>query len=259
MYSPALGRFIQPDTIVPDMFNPQSLNRYSYGLNNPSRYTDPSGHIPVDCYGTTYCGASNSDLLPDFKPFTPKPPKSDVTYLETAIPSADACGPTACTVDTDACPLGQTCISSQYTSSNLDPSLEDYLVMNFSYKFGSASIIFDRHGYWYLSFGGTIDLVAIPFYSFSLRRGDIDGFSKQAPDVAQTQLFLTGWSYNAGAGLILGASKTWSPGAKDYAIPQTATEYGLYVPASVTIFSASYTVNMGSTDDAIQSVLSIFR
>lgn len=47
------------------------LNRFSYGLNNPSRYTDPSGHVPVDCYGTDYCGASNSDLLPDFKPSKP--------------------------------------------------------------------------------------------------------------------------------------------------------------------------------------------
>lgn len=46
MYSPALGRFIQPDTIVPDMYNPQSLNRYSYVLNNPIRYIDPTGHCP---------------------------------------------------------------------------------------------------------------------------------------------------------------------------------------------------------------------
>jgi len=29
---------------VPDPFNPQSLNRYSYCLNNPLRYIDPSGH-----------------------------------------------------------------------------------------------------------------------------------------------------------------------------------------------------------------------
>lgn len=31
-------------------------------------FVDPSGNIPVDCYGTDYCGASNSDLLPDFNP-----------------------------------------------------------------------------------------------------------------------------------------------------------------------------------------------
>ncbi len=39
-----LGRFIQPDTLVPDPGDPQSLNRYSYAANNPVRYTDPSGH-----------------------------------------------------------------------------------------------------------------------------------------------------------------------------------------------------------------------
>jgi len=44
-YSPKLGRFLSADTIVPEPFNPQSLNRYSYALNNPVRYTDPSGHM----------------------------------------------------------------------------------------------------------------------------------------------------------------------------------------------------------------------
>lgn len=43
-YDAALGRFVQADTIVPEPGNPQSLNRYSYTLNNPVRYTDPSGH-----------------------------------------------------------------------------------------------------------------------------------------------------------------------------------------------------------------------
>ena len=46
-YDPALGRFLQADTIVPDPGNPQSLNRYSYTLGNPLRYTDPSGHIVI--------------------------------------------------------------------------------------------------------------------------------------------------------------------------------------------------------------------
>ncbi len=35
---------MQPDTIVPEPGNPQTLNRYAYVLNNPLRYTDPSGH-----------------------------------------------------------------------------------------------------------------------------------------------------------------------------------------------------------------------
>jgi RHS repeat-associated protein len=45
-YDPELGRFIQPDTVVPSPVNPQSLNRYTYVLNNPLAHTDPSGHAP---------------------------------------------------------------------------------------------------------------------------------------------------------------------------------------------------------------------
>ena len=44
LYNPSLGRFISPDAIVPDPSNPQAFNRYSYVINNPIMYTDPSGH-----------------------------------------------------------------------------------------------------------------------------------------------------------------------------------------------------------------------
>ena len=43
-YDPTMGRFISPDTIIPNPADPQCLNRYSYCLNNPLKYTDPSGH-----------------------------------------------------------------------------------------------------------------------------------------------------------------------------------------------------------------------
>ena len=43
-YSPRLGRFIQPDTIVPGAGNPQNFNRFSYVGNNPIMFVDPSGH-----------------------------------------------------------------------------------------------------------------------------------------------------------------------------------------------------------------------
>jgi RHS repeat-associated protein len=47
-YEPSIGRFIQADTIVPQPGSPQSLNRYSYALNNPMKYTDPTGNIAED-------------------------------------------------------------------------------------------------------------------------------------------------------------------------------------------------------------------
>jgi len=46
-YDSALGRFAQPDSIVPQPGNPQSLNRYSYCRNNPLKYIDPSGHREI--------------------------------------------------------------------------------------------------------------------------------------------------------------------------------------------------------------------
>ncbi|MGQ9585168.1 MAG: RHS repeat-associated core domain-containing protein [Anaerolineae bacterium] len=42
-YDPVLRRWVQPDTVVPDPGNPQALNRYAYVLNNPLRYTHPTG------------------------------------------------------------------------------------------------------------------------------------------------------------------------------------------------------------------------
>ncbi|MBN2115754.1 MAG: hypothetical protein JW730_04245 [Anaerolineales bacterium] len=55
-YSPSLGRFIQPDNIIPGAANPQNWNRYSYVTNNPLRYTDPTGHMLDKGYGS-YCDA----------------------------------------------------------------------------------------------------------------------------------------------------------------------------------------------------------
>ncbi len=43
-YDPYLNHFTQPDTIVPNPYNSQSYDRYSYVLNNPLRYIDPTGH-----------------------------------------------------------------------------------------------------------------------------------------------------------------------------------------------------------------------
>jgi len=43
-YDVSLGRFLQPDSIISGAGNPQSFNRYSYVLNSPIKYNDPSGH-----------------------------------------------------------------------------------------------------------------------------------------------------------------------------------------------------------------------
>jgi RHS repeat-associated protein len=37
--------FQQPDVIISNVYDPQSLNRYSFERNNPQKNTDPTGHI----------------------------------------------------------------------------------------------------------------------------------------------------------------------------------------------------------------------
>jgi RHS repeat-associated protein len=46
-YSPGLGRFVSPDSIIPQPGSPLAWDRYSYTNNSPIRYTDPSGNTPL--------------------------------------------------------------------------------------------------------------------------------------------------------------------------------------------------------------------
>ena len=56
MYDPALGRFIQADSIVPG--GVQGLDRYAYVNNAPTRFTDPSGHR---CFPANECDTPHGD------------------------------------------------------------------------------------------------------------------------------------------------------------------------------------------------------
>jgi RHS repeat-associated protein len=57
-YLPGIGRFATADTIVPDPSNPQQYNRYTYTLNNPLRFADPTGHC-----AEAFDGATREDNL----------------------------------------------------------------------------------------------------------------------------------------------------------------------------------------------------
>ena len=45
-YDPALGRFTQADTLIPQPGNPLDWDRYAYVRNDPINGSDPSGHTP---------------------------------------------------------------------------------------------------------------------------------------------------------------------------------------------------------------------
>ncbi len=46
IYDPRLARFLSPDPLIASESESQSYNAYAYVLNNPLRYTDPSGFDP---------------------------------------------------------------------------------------------------------------------------------------------------------------------------------------------------------------------
>ncbi len=61
-YNPVLKRFMQADTVIPDYYNPQLLNRYSYVGNNPLKYVDPTGNF-VTYVGGLFTGGGAMGFL----------------------------------------------------------------------------------------------------------------------------------------------------------------------------------------------------
>ncbi|MXZ19633.1 MAG: hypothetical protein F4Y84_03305 [Caldilineaceae bacterium SB0665_bin_25] len=47
-YDPALGTFISPDSLVPDLGMVVDYNRFLYARGNPLKYSDSTGYIPLD-------------------------------------------------------------------------------------------------------------------------------------------------------------------------------------------------------------------
>ncbi|MDE2346368.1 MAG: hypothetical protein KGL13_07855, partial [Gammaproteobacteria bacterium] len=61
IYDPNLGRFLSVDPVFEFPTNTQSLNPYSYVLNNPLSMTDPTGYMADSCgTGKTSCPDSSS-------------------------------------------------------------------------------------------------------------------------------------------------------------------------------------------------------
>ena len=64
--------FNQPDTLIKNVYDPQSLNRYSFERNNPYRYTDQTGHqvsaiidsLIEECVASPACATASEYVLP---------------------------------------------------------------------------------------------------------------------------------------------------------------------------------------------------
>jgi RHS repeat-associated protein len=68
-YDPQIQRFTQPDTLIPDVYDPQQLNRYAYANNNPVKYIDPSGNFGIVFWvGAVLIGALAAASMPAVVP-----------------------------------------------------------------------------------------------------------------------------------------------------------------------------------------------
>ena len=63
---PSLGRFTQPDTMIPQGQGVQTWDRYAYVSNNPLRYTDPTGHMNCEEDGYNCPGDDDDDIVIPF-------------------------------------------------------------------------------------------------------------------------------------------------------------------------------------------------
>jgi len=78
-----INRFLSPDPIIPDPTNPQSFNRYSYVLNQPTKYIDPSGHN-WECPDPDGCGSGGSSSAP-LPPPADLPPEPEPEPLDCLV------------------------------------------------------------------------------------------------------------------------------------------------------------------------------
>jgi len=56
-YDPDLGRFVSKDPVLGSLGIPQTLNRYAYVVNNPLKYTDPTGEFAPTIVAISHLGA----------------------------------------------------------------------------------------------------------------------------------------------------------------------------------------------------------
>ncbi|HLC03054.1 MAG TPA: RHS repeat-associated core domain-containing protein [Anaerolineales bacterium] len=89
-YDPAVGRFIQADTLVPEVVSSQAWDRYAYALNSPLRYADPTGHRVTECgWQGEECGrGSKLETVEEYPPPPPEPepePREKETLTDRAL------------------------------------------------------------------------------------------------------------------------------------------------------------------------------
>jgi RHS repeat-associated protein len=249
-YAPTLGRFLQPDPVIPDLRNPQSINPYSYVLNNPLGMVDPTGTTSIgfsdDPLGSYALGSSNDysydwpssssyDWLSSssyLDRYYSSPSRSYLNYNSYLNPSYTGLGrigvsglswhlsqgkprqplPEAEGFDVPRFP--------DFYSGNLNVAIPTPWTGTLVGVTGAATL--DKYGKVYVGFGPNIGK-AWTGVSGSLTAGWLN--QTTSPTEETLQGFLAGHALNIGGGYWGGGSLTYSPTSGS-----TATNLGFFTP-----------------------------
>jgi RHS repeat-associated protein len=66
-YDPSLGRFLQPDPVLADPYDPQGLSPYSYVRNDPVNRVDPTGAFSFALSGAFFAGQVDENGFTGFR------------------------------------------------------------------------------------------------------------------------------------------------------------------------------------------------
>jgi RHS repeat-associated protein len=250
------GRWLTPDPAgmgAVNPSNPQTWNRYAYALNNPLSYTDPLG---LQCkYGAGFTLPDASDWNTVGYGCTGDPAGTADSYFNSAIDQSHAqdlavylasipwyklqgghlmltgyaffTGRTPyCTGDCLGTMLPYSFDLGSSSDEEYVPGGETYRVrgfaqVTFSVYFVSLSLIEDDFHNQFFSIGGNLGK-GIPI-GFSVARGWFNGKYNASSNTSCNTL--SGLSFNAAAGLVVGGAESYTPSNG-----QWSTQLGIFTP-----------------------------
>jgi RHS repeat-associated protein len=132
LYDPVVGRFLNPDNFVQDPANTQSYNRYSYCLNNPLKYTDPSGEafewliwagIQVANYAINFANNKKQNNLTTNEAFSSTPIVASINF-----------SPSDGSFSNYQVDANRTAQYANFLSNDIDQKWSDHLIYGSSYQ-----------------------------------------------------------------------------------------------------------------------------
>ncbi len=175
-YDKLLGAFISPDPLIPDPSNVFAYNRYLYGLANPLKYNDPSGHCATTSKGSRDRNDADCWRLTD----TIASMWDDTDYWQSRFGDVDVWNEHMAPSDLDAeffaneldmflnSDAGRDWLNDVPMGTMTEQDLGDYSALNVSYFIVEASLVIDDFGNIFARIGPSAGTPGV-----AITRGDV--------------------------------------------------------------------------------------